>query len=170
MSAFNKQKKTGFTLIEILLYMALTVTMVSLLGRVGVFVLENRTRALAQEEMQYGAQFAFEIMKRAIHNAQGEPVIDNEGSRLTLSMVDAAQHPTVFELYEGRILQSQGGGEAEAITPQAVAITELSFTNAAYDGTSPVIRIVMTAGSYGSGLLQALESEYLFSTTIHSNQ
>src|SRR3989338_8137444 len=94
----------GFTLIEILLYMALSTILVVLIGGIGANVFSGFVKVKAAEELRYNTQFVTEKIRSLVSQAESisAPVAGESSTSLTLRMSDVSQDPTVIEGGDGR--------------------------------------------------------------------
>lgn len=134
----------GFTIIEILLYMSLSVIMVSLIGGVGVNVLSSITNAKVEEDLQYNAAFIIEKMDTLIRNAQeiAVPLASGTSSTLSLIMDDPLKNPTVIEAIEGHVYVTEGSGEPVMLSGRNVVAT-MEFTNVTREGARGSLQIAL---------------------------
>ncbi|MFZ2252827.1 MAG: type II secretion system protein [Minisyncoccia bacterium] len=138
---FHKKQK-GFTIIEILLYLCLSVVMVTLIGGVGVNVLSSITSARVEEDLQYNALFVIEKVQTYLYSAEGieTPLTTGTSSRLTLTMSDPLKNPTIIETIEGSIFVKEGEGEPLMLSGRNV-ISSAEFTNVTEDEEGSTLRI-----------------------------
>ena len=144
--AFHKRQK-GFTIIEILLYMCLSVVMVTLIGGVGVNVLSSITSAQVEEDLQYNALFVTEKIRTYIYNSEGieTPLVTGTSSRIALTMNDPLKNPTIIETIEGSIFVQEGNREPQILTGRNI-ITSAEFTNVTGVNGEGTLRIALNMG------------------------
>lgn len=144
-----KQKmQSGFTLIEILLYMALSTMMVALMGGIGVNVFSGFVKSKAAEELQYNTQFVTEKIRSTISQAEAitAPAQGESGTVLSLTMSDAAKDPTVIDVSEGRVRIREGAGAAEFISGDGVDVYSAEFLNVTPAESVGSVRAVLHMG------------------------
>ena len=165
--AFHKKQK-GFTIIELLLYMSLSVIMVTLIGGVGVNVLSSITSAKVEEDLQYNALFVIEKIRTYMYDSVGieTPSITGTSSILTLTMSDPLKNPTVIESIEGSIFVQEGTGEPLMLSGRNI-ITSAEFINVTPSGGAGTLRIELQMGlpAVRSGINP--RNNTAFSTTIN---
>lgn len=145
--------KRGFTMIELVLYLALA-------GVVGVVVFSllsslQQGRAKYQtitEVEQDGARLAQHI-GQTIRNADviTNPAAGVSASGLTLDMYDAPVDPTVYSLANGVVSVSESGQAAVALSSSRVTVSGLSFTNLSAPNTPGIIRFQFTVAHRNTG-------------------
>lgn len=131
MKKTTQKKQSGFTLIEILLYMALSTMMVVLMGGVGVNVFSGFVKSKAAEELQYNTQFVTEKIRSTTSQAEAinTPLAGESGSILSLAMSDPSKDPTIIDVSEGRVRIREGADEAEFISGAGVDVYSVEFLN-----------------------------------------
>jgi type II secretory pathway pseudopilin PulG len=131
MNTHTYNQTRGFTLIEILLYLALVMIMLAVLGAIGIDVLGSRAKATAQQEMHYASVFAHEKLRNTIARSEAIalPIRGENGSVLELSMPTPEQDPTIFSVVEGVLYMQEGVSAPNAITPAAIVVSEVLFSN-----------------------------------------
>jgi type II secretory pathway pseudopilin PulG len=131
MNTHTYNQTRGFTLIEILLYLALVMIMLAVLGAIGIDVLGSRAKATAQQEMHYASVFAHEKLRNAIAGSQTivSPTLGGVGSELVLSMSAPEHDPTIFSVVEGVLYMQEGVSEPHAVTPAAIVVSKVQFSN-----------------------------------------
>lgn len=164
-----KKQQKGFTLIEILLYISLSVVMVALLAGVGSNVLSSLTKAKAHGEIQYNAQFAMERVRALVKEAQSVdiPVKSATSSTLSLTMSDISKNPTIIEVVEGRMYIQEGNSEPQILTGKNILITSSEFSNVTYDGGVGSVRVAFQMGLNNPDNMVDFRTSAAFYTTIN---
>lgn len=149
--------RRGFTLIEVLIYIAILAVMLLNIVELtsGIFDLRGRTRAsLTLEE---NLRFALNRIVARVSDADDITApASGTSSTLTLDMALAAEDPTTITLSNGAVELTEGTGTPTPLTSDEVEITTLSFTR--LSGTPAGVRIDITgelesaAGVYLSAL------------------
>lgn len=135
-------KSAGFTLIEIVLYVAIASV---IFGGIAAFMdisLKSRVRQDVIGEVEYGGNAAMSAIAQAIRNAKSItlPVASSTGATLTLVMPDANISPTVFDLTSGGIRMSERGLGTTTITSSRLTASSLLFANLSRIGTPGAVR------------------------------
>ncbi len=138
----------GFTLIEILLYMALSTIMVVLLAGIGANVFSGFVRAKAAEELQYNTQFVTEKIRNLASQAEAisDPGTGETSDTLTLTMSDISKNPTVIDVVDGRMRIQEGITAPQFISGANVDVSTLEFSNVTYDGAIGSLRVILHLG------------------------
>ncbi len=140
--SYNLKARSGFTFIEILLY----VVIVSVIfGAIVAFIdvaLRSRVRHEVVGEVERGGNAAMSVIAQAIRNARSvtSPAASSTATSLTIVMPDANISPTVFDLFDGAIRMSMRGLSTTTITSSRLTASSISFTNLSRTGTPGSIR------------------------------
>lgn len=129
MKYFRAQK--GFTLVEMVLYVALcSIILVSLSGFLS-FLLESRVRSQAINEVNQQGFQVMHLITQTIRNGRSieVPLTGVTASTLSLTTPNALLNPTVFSLSSTTVMISEGGKPAIPLTNSRIAVTGLSFQN-----------------------------------------
>ena len=143
------QKQKGFTLMETVLYLALTVIIVGLLGAIAAHTFTGRAKTHSEEEVVYNAHFILTTLERTIEDAQGinTPLQSATSSELSLEMEDPTKDPTTFSLENGMLVMTEGAGTSTSLSTHSAEITDLVFSNIA-SGTIDAVRIELAVSAY----------------------
>ncbi len=135
----------GFSLIEILIYIAIIGLMIGAFASFVLAVNNSRSKNYVVSEVQANTRVVLDILSQKIHSADTvlTPSAGNSAGSLVLDMPDPEPDLT-FQVQNGVLsLKPQGGG-ATNITGKAVNVSYLNFTNLAGLGEKDNIRIQMT--------------------------
>ncbi len=131
-------KEKGFTLIEFLIYIGITVFLMTSITLSAINVLNAQARMSSMERVSHSAEVTINIITHTIQNAQGVDSIG--GSAISLNVSEIHKDPTQFYLEDGRIMIKRGDDAPSPITGERVEVTALSFNN-----PSPkMIEVMMT--------------------------
>lgn len=146
--------RPGFTLIEVILYIALSGIVFAIALHSMMQMMEAKQRSQASTTVQQSLRIA---LNRMIDTSLNATSINDESSNfgsaqgsLSFAMSDAALNPTVFSVSQGRIIIQEGASMAQPITAPSIRVDLLRFTNVTPPEKSPVIRIEMHATQSGS--------------------
>lgn len=137
----------GFTLIELIIYAGIVAMILVVAVTFAWQIVQGNIKLGALREVEQNANFAMEKITRAIRNSSKivQPNDPGENSSwLELNMQDAAKTPTRFEISEEKITMKEGNGSPMELTTDLVKVTNLKFTNLAYEDTPGTVRIKMT--------------------------
>lgn len=134
--------KRGFTLIEMLLYIALVSGIATASVKFVTDVTAGRVKASVQENVMNRARFITQRIEREIRASSG--ITSLATNDLCLTMVDAARNPTRIYLVSGVVRIGWGGSCATStqtydLNGTEVTVTGLNFTNLS-SGTSKNIK------------------------------
>ncbi|MBI4034752.1 type II secretion system protein [Candidatus Saccharibacteria bacterium] len=166
----NRKPKTekGFTLLEILLYLAIfAVTIGSIVG-LSQAAISQRIKNQVIAEVNYQGEAVLASLSQAIRSAASvtSPALGESSASLTLATAAGSTNPTIFQAItdSGRTrLRLSEGSPASSyfLTNSHVRLSNLSFVNAGADGTAGSIKIQFDL-SYES---DSPRHEYVFSKT-----
>lgn len=164
-----KKKQKGFTLIETLLYLALSVIMVALIGGIGVNVLTTLASAKAEEELQYNAQFITEKIRMLVSEAEGidAPLSGATSTVLSLAMSNSAKNPTTIEVVDGRVFIQEGSETPQVLSGSSVVVSALTFSNVTNAGGVGAVRIGFDMGLQNADIRPASRTSTSIYTTVN---
>lgn len=144
-------RKSGFTLIELTLYIALAT--VVLLGSSSMIslVYDARTKDFVMSEVEQQGDSALQTITQSIRNATvvNSPTPGTSSSTLSINTSVTANNPTIFNLSDGSILMKEGTATATPLTNSNVLVTALNFQNLAQASANDNLRVSFTI-SYNS--------------------
>jgi len=135
----------GFTLIEIILYLSLSVLMVTLIAGVGINILSIYQTAKLDTSLQYNTSFVVEKIKLITADAisiQWPPAGTNSTS-LTLEMALSENNPTRIELVDGRLVLQEGDKTPIFLSGSQTALSAVEFSNVTPVGGIGSLRIFL---------------------------
>ncbi|MBN1617774.1 hypothetical protein JW887_00325 [Candidatus Dojkabacteria bacterium] len=145
----NKQRISnnfGFTLIETLVYIALsamiTVTIVLFL----LMILGGRQRATAISEVDsLGNQMMYQL-EYSIKNSDGinSPLPGASEDSLSLIFDDPEQNPTYYYIDNSALVVSEAALDSVSLTSSRVVVSDVSFTNLTLSNSPTIIKIQFT--------------------------
>jgi len=144
-----KRQRNGFTLIEIIIYVALaSIVLVAVLQSM-LLVVGTREQTRGQTDLHYAVRYGLERMRRTAWNAQGVNVaasrFQTNSGVLSLLMSGASLNPTVFSLSGSRVYAREASGTALPLTPPSVRVDQLLFTKLTATGAHATIQILLQA-------------------------
>jgi len=142
----NILKKPGFTLVEVLLYLALLSIVIGVVASFVTVTLNFKARTYAISEVEQCGNQIILMISRSIRNgtAINSPSIGTSSSSLSINTTTPVNNPTQFILSGTTLNMQEGATPAFALTPATIRVTSLTFTNVARPGTNGTIRIQMT--------------------------
>ena len=173
-------KKNGFTLIELILYIAIFSIIMIGLVQVSWTVIGAGSKSSVQEEVFSQARYLSEKLKYEIRNANGINIGTSNfdtnlasSSALQLSLIqDAPDNPTIINVSSGKAQIKKGSAAAVSLNSNDTVVQDLTFSNYS-SGDSKTLNISFTftiAATSGSGRWEFSESAVMRSDAeIRSN-
>lgn len=163
------QHPKGFTLVELLLYVALTTIMVGTISAFLFMTLQVRVKSQVISEVEQQGQQAVQRIAQVIRNATDitTPVQGASGSSVTLTVTPSGSSPTVFDLVAGTLRITEGTGSPTALTNDRVTASALTFSNLSRSASSHDLRIQFTLTAVNSSGRNEYDFTKTFITTAH---
>jgi Tfp pilus assembly protein PilW len=147
----NKNLKThcGFTLVELLLYVAISGTVLLAAPVFLSSLFESRIKNQTMAEIDGQGLQIMQMITQTIRNASAinVPAISANATSLSLNTPISGNNPTVFDAGNGAIRIKEGAGAAIPLTNSRVIVSGLIFSNLSRAGTKGTIRIQFTLSS-----------------------
>lgn len=164
----------GFTLIEIILYIAIIAVFLVSVSYFALEILSGKAKVQASQEVQQNVRFVLEVMTQKIRGSEnGIDVEDsNFGShpgRLHLEMGTGSSDDIIFYLDSSRLVMQEGtDGEATSnyLTSDEVSVDNLVFTNLSETGTPGNIKIDLTVSFVNPSGAKQFEASTNIETSI----
>ncbi|KKR10536.1 MAG: hypothetical protein UT39_C0018G0009 [Candidatus Woesebacteria bacterium GW2011_GWA1_39_21] len=155
-SQWQKSKlKRGFTLIEMILYIAIVSIFLTGLVYFTWDLIYGRLKSYIQQEVNQNIRFASARIIYEIRNAKSvNSPTSGSSETLSLTMSDVNRNPTIIDVANGRLRIGYGSsGTCPTsnpcyLTSNKVSLSELSFSNLTKDG-SKNIKFTLTVSSFG---------------------
>ncbi len=129
--------KKGFTLIEFLLYFALSGIFLFAAINFALQIMRAHSISDTFHELRANVDFVAQTIRSEIENAQSIDtnlsVFDNDSGRLALIVSDSSQSPTVFSLTDGDIFMTQGLNSSVLLHLDDVDFTVFRFHRVTYE-------------------------------------
>lgn len=135
MTMSHRQRNNGFTLVELIVYVALTSLMFSAINSFVFLVIEERSRNIVINEVEQQGSFALQKIMQRTRNSD-EIVTPGQGSSDTILELTN----TDFELNSG-IFQMIEGGSPVDLTNSRVVVSDFQVTNLSLDNTPGSIQV-----------------------------
>lgn len=138
----NIFKKSGFTLVELMLYVAMTALMMLFLFSFLQFLVESRVKNQAIAEVEQQALQISQMINQTIRNAVSinSPAQGANATSLSLVVLTGASSPTIFDLSANAIRIKEGAGANVDLTNSEVQASGLVFYNLSRSSTPGNIR------------------------------
>lgn len=119
--------RSGFTFIELLLYVALFGTMLSALVPFTWAGIQTGVKSMVQQEVNQNTRYISERIGYEIRNASGITSVSTNSA--TLSTFIPATNPTVITFSGGNLTITQGASPAAQLNSNNTTLSNFSFTN-----------------------------------------
>lgn len=157
----------GFTLIEMLVYTAIFVLMISALAAFMSTLSQSRIRNQAMLEVNDQGVQVLRIITQNLRNATviNSPSIGTSVGTLSVNTISAGTTPTLVTLSGGVLYITQGASPAVALTNNKVAVSNLSFSNVSRPSTFGAVKVSFTVTNSTS----SSKAEYNYSNTFYGS-
>jgi len=156
------KNKTGFTLIEILIYASLLVLLIVLMANAVASLSHIIVEAKTERAIRSSAEAAIERITREIRFAQtvdtGTSSFGTHPSTLVLTSIDPfteAPQTVTISFASNQVTIKKGTGAVETLTSDSVTVTNLVFRHIVNGATSESIRTELT-----------IENKSFYTTTV----
>ena len=140
--------KKGFTLIEILIYIAIIVVFLIVITYFALDILYGKIKSQSQMAVQQNARFATEKVTQEIRQALdinlGDSIFGTNPGRLSLAMPQSEENPTIFDIVSKALRIYQPAIGTYNLTSSDVEVTNLVFTNLSPADGAKNIKIDLT--------------------------
>lgn len=151
----NKTHQGGFTLVEMILYIAIVSIFMTGLVYFTWDVIYGRVKSFVHQEVNQNIRFASKRIAYEIKNAKSVTTPSSGSTNiLELVMADGTRNPTIINVADGRIQIGYGSsGNCPTVNPcfltsNKVKVTGLTFTSLS-SGNSTNIKFSFTVSSSG---------------------
>ena len=162
------KKQDAFTLIEIVIYVTILATILTVVSSLFVTFLSARAKEQVVIEVEQQGNQVMQIITQTIRNAKvlNSPALAASTTSMSLNVVDSAKSPTVFTLNTGTIQIQEGSAAAVNLTSNRVTASALTFRNLSRNATIPqIVRIQFTLTHVNGGK----RNEYNYSQTFYGS-
>lgn len=165
--------RKGFTLVEMILYVALLAIMMGAALPIALQLVTNGTKSGITQEVYHSARYASERIMYEIRNANGiydasstfdVDIATTTGAALYLIGASPATDPTVITVASGTLQIRQGAGDPVALNSVDSRVASLIFSNYS-TSTYNNVGFVLTMANAATSTRQ----EYRASTTINTS-
>jgi type II secretory pathway pseudopilin PulG len=143
MKRFCKLRK-GFTLVEMLLYVAISSIMLFSLSLLLTFLLSSRIKNQSIGDVNQQGLQVMQLVTQTIRNAKSidSPAIGLTSNTLSVTMFDPLHSPTIFAVVNGVMQITEGSGASIALTNSHVTVSSLLFQNiSSASSTDRIIKV-----------------------------
>jgi prepilin-type N-terminal cleavage/methylation domain-containing protein len=162
-------KDQGFTLIELVVYIAIVSGILVLITGFLWNVIFGNIKESSYREVQQNARFALMRMAQEIRKATNinSPLPGGSDTSISLTMADATLDPTVFDISQGRLRITQGTSSPQEITTDSTIVKNIQFTNLSYPGTAGTVRIEIEIANSGLSNLPEYQASIGLKSTVN---
>lgn len=130
---YNKRSKTGFSLVEMLIYIAILILMLGVILNITTSMVQSGRIIKALRNVENSALSSFERITREIRQAESvnlaSSILNSSPGRLVLVGTDDLGNPRTVDLYlsNGVLMLDENGSLLGAISQPNATITNLVF-------------------------------------------
>jgi type II secretory pathway pseudopilin PulG len=166
---YPRQLRLGFTLIELMIYLALVSGVLVAVTTFAWNIINSRTKAFAVQEVEQNSRLIMEKIVREVQQAHRIITPDTGGSSdsLTLTMRDGQRDPVIFSWSDGHVYLSAGQAEPLVLSSDQVIVTALRFQNLSTpDGRGRNIAIVLEVQHLNPARRQEWQAQETLTTAV----
>lgn len=124
--------KQGFTLIELIIYIAIFAVVLTAFMGVFLQVLRIQNRQVAATEVINQSQFLMQRIQQLVRQADAINITAGQTtSTLALAFASSSLNPTTVRLVNGRAMLKQGSGAELELSSSKVVVNQLNFSKCA---------------------------------------
>jgi len=144
------QEARGYTIIEMLLYIAIFSLIIGSILSVAMSIADQRIQNQATQEVDYQGNMAINSITQSLRNASSinTPTPTNTSSSISFNLPVTSNNPIVYDVIGeqgvNRLHMRMGTTSPEYLTNTRVSITNLSISNRAISGGKDSIYISFT--------------------------
>lgn len=164
-ASIKKINIKAFTLVEMILYVAICSVLLLSLSSMFSYLLGSRVKSQAITEVNQQGFLVMSLITSTIRNAKSVdiPLMGNTSPTLSVTVQSPVLSPTIFLVSSSTLVTTEGAGVAIPITNSRVRVSDVLFENiSSASSTDKIIRITYTL-SYLSG---SPRQEYSYTKTF----
>lgn len=163
----GSRRSAGFTLVEILLYLALSSAMLTIIVTFLFVLMQSRIKNQTIAEVEQQGLQVMQLITNTTRNAEAilTPAAGVTSTSLSLQVAEAAKSPTVFDISDGALTVTEGASDPITITSPLVTASDVSFQNLSATGTPGSLRVSFTLSRTNVDG----KSEYDYSQTFYGS-
>ena len=158
------KNQKGFTLVELLLYVAISSVMLLVISLFLSTLLQSRVKNQTIAEVEQQGIQIMQIITQTLRNGAtiNSPIVGSSAASLSVDTYNVVNNPTIFDLSLGVIRIKEGATAVVSLTNSRVTASALNFQNLSRASTPGTIRISFTITSVNS----SGRNEYNFTKTF----
>ncbi len=151
-TTYNLQANKGFTLIEVMIYVAIFSIVVGTLTTFALSMNSSRLRAQVMLEVNGQGASIVRTITQTVRNSTAitAPSAGNTAGALTLATSVSGTNPTSFSVTGETLYMTEGALSTVALTNNKVKLTNLVFTNLSRASTPGVVQMRFTLSNTAS--------------------
>lgn len=164
---WGNRTQRGFTLLELLLYIAIVAIIVSSFSAFLVLALRMRVKMQTIAEVEQQGKRVMQLITQTARNAVtiNSPAVSATSTSASFDVVTASKDPTVFDVSSNALRIQEGTSSAVVLTNSRVTASGLQFYNISRTSTPGIIRIQFSL----SYVNPAGRDEYSYSKTFYAS-
>lgn len=135
------KKQKGFTLIEILIYIAVSSVVLVVVVGFAREILKVRNKITIISKVEQNARYAMTRMVKEIREAEDIEVLDQ--NTIILQVSDVSRNPVIFDLGDGVLYIKEGAVDPVAVTGNDVKVGEVLFEDRTTPNSADIIKITL---------------------------
>lgn len=161
-------QQAGYTLIELLLYVAMIGILLSALVAFFGVTTDARVKNQSISEVNEQGTYAMDYIMQTVRNGTSiaTPTVGTNSAQLTVVVPTASLSPTVFSVVSGVLQVKEGSGAAVNLTSGKVQVTAFTVTNVSRAGTSGIVKVDLTLNRIASPVLNGYDYLRTFTTSV----
>lgn len=159
--------KKSFTLVELVLYLALVSVIVLIAAYFVAVILQSKTKSQSIMEVEEQGAQLLNLVTQTIRNADSinSPSSGDSSGILSIDVDDSSKNPTVFEFSGESLVMTVGAEPSVALSNDKIVFTNARFRNLSRTGTPGIIRIEFTLSTNAADKNQ----EYKYSKNFYAS-
>ena len=166
----------GFTLMELLVYIALIGLIGTAMVRYTIGVSNARNKNFVTQEVQAQGRTALQMISQRIRAANAvnatSSTFGTDPGVLSLAMSDSSKNPTIIDLTadDGRLRIKEGSSATQVISDDNLAITNLVFTDLTSTSLRENVRVQLTVEYNNTSGDVNFDASQTFQTSVSIRQ
>lgn len=161
-------ERKGFTIMEVLIYIAIASILMLGLSSFMISISETRQKSKIIEEVESQGFKIIELISRRtrLADAINSPSVGGSSDQLSLSMPTPSQNPTVFSLGSDKVVITEAGNPSQELSNSLVNVSNLYFQNLSRPSTPGVVKISFTVAYQNNSGKQVFDYQKVFETSV----
>ncbi len=141
-----KKEFKGFTLIEVLLYLAMLSVFIVVISSFWQGLMDITEKGKAMNTVNTEGQFIMTKILQGIRESESinAPIAGNSALTLNVTFLDVSKNPTIIEFNSGNLRLSEGITPFASLNSGEVVVSNVSFTNNTGLNSKGLVRVQFT--------------------------